>query len=282
MVMSTSGSQQVGYADLNGAGHAFLWTGSAQSAVDLSPAGAEISEAWGAGGGQQVGWGKVTATGALDSFLWTGTAASAIDLTPAGHSNSTAYGTDGVHQVGSAGGDAFVWSGTAASGVDLHPTWLGYGNSIAYGAGGNQQVGRASGGGTGGATHAVLWTGTAASAVDLNSAAFNSSEAFATNGVIQVGYGNVIADNHAPHALMWQGTAASVFDLQALLPSNVSWTRSYAETIDPAGDIFGYAYGTQNGNNVTYAVEWANTPEPASLSIFAIAGAGLLIRRRRR
>src|SRR5205807_616238 len=118
-----SGSKQVGYAyDLHH--HAFLWSGSAASAVDLSPAGFTESFATSVSGSQQVGYGAGTSN-QNNAFLWTGSAASAVNLNPSWTGQSVALGTNGAKQVGFANGpsgltqDAVVWSGSAASAVDL-------------------------------------------------------------------------------------------------------------------------------------------------------------------
>lgn len=279
IALTTNGTQQSGYGTINGNDHALLWNGTAASAVDLNPAGFSFSQAYGAGGGQQVGLGGTSASSPSHALLWTGTA-SAIDLNPAGYAQSEAYSTDGVHQVGQGFGHAMLWSGTASSAVDLHPSWLAV--SDANGVSGNQQVGSGWGAITGNNFHALLWTGTADSAVDLNPAGFSRSFALGTNGSLQIGIGADTASNDNYHALVWNGTAASSLDLQTLLPSNVTWTSSYADSIDADGNIFGIAYGTQGGNNVAYAVEWTGVPEPASISIFALLAIGLLIRRRGR
>jgi hypothetical protein len=90
--------------------------------VDLTPAGAISSEAYGVQGGQQVGW--ATVGGADRASLWSGSAESWVDLNPAGATSSVAYGVYAGRQVGRAdvGGvvRASLWTGSAASWVDLH------------------------------------------------------------------------------------------------------------------------------------------------------------------
>jgi hypothetical protein len=136
-----SGNQQVGvtygrypYIDPNIA--ATLWTGTAASAIDLTPSNSiyELgTKAVGVGGGQQVG------AGYLDSgshaLMWSGTAASLVDLNPSGYSSSAALGTNGSQQVGCVDipadpepiPNAMIWSSTAVSAVNLQsylPTYL--------------------------------------------------------------------------------------------------------------------------------------------------------------
>ncbi len=137
--LGVSNGQQVGYAILDavpnpdiyfdGVSHASLWSGTAGSWVDLHPAGARRSAAFGVSNGQQVGYADVG--GVRRASLWSGTAGSWVDLNPAGAGESSAYGVHGGQQVGGAyfDGDyrAILWSGTADSWVDLSgflPAWL--------------------------------------------------------------------------------------------------------------------------------------------------------------
>jgi len=85
MGVSPNGAQQVGYGALLISGnqfeHAIVWSGSANSAVDLNPAGFDISFAVGTNGAVQVGFGNGPTTGNDDhALLWTGTTASVQDL----------------------------------------------------------------------------------------------------------------------------------------------------------------------------------------------------------
>ena len=66
------------------------------SVVNLHPAGATESQAYGVGGGQQVGYAVVGGVGRAS--LWTGSAASWVDLNPAGATYSYAYGVYGGQQ----------------------------------------------------------------------------------------------------------------------------------------------------------------------------------------
>jgi hypothetical protein len=126
---ATDGSQQVGcgFSVSLGwyePGTALLWSGTADSAVDLNPSnldGIGACIAYGAGGSQQVGFGQIGNTDYDHALLWTGTAASAVDLNPTdlGITNSEALGTNGIQQVGSGSSGALVWTDTAASAVQL-------------------------------------------------------------------------------------------------------------------------------------------------------------------
>jgi hypothetical protein len=145
-----------------------LWSGSAESCIDLNPSGVDWSWAYGISGTQQVGAGFV-----FDSV--------------AGFNNH-----------------ALLWSGTAESCVDLNPS--GFTISYAYGTNGTQQVGFGSGTATGNETHALLWSGSTDSLIDLHDflpAGFANSRA---NGID--GYGNIVGyaydSSGYSHAILWQ------------------------------------------------------------------------------
>ncbi len=96
-----------------------IWTDSADSWIDLHPAGAGSSEVSDTSGSQQVGRAGERA------MLWSGTADSARSLHPEGARFSTALGTIDAFQCGwvtssSGEGHAGVWTGTADSWFDLH------------------------------------------------------------------------------------------------------------------------------------------------------------------
>jgi hypothetical protein len=272
--------------------HALLWSGTAASAVDLNPTnlnGIVYSSASATNGTQQVGEGSDEYLSVTHALLWSGTAASAVDLNPNGFSFSDAVGISpsgnqqvGSAEIGSTGYQAMLWSGTAASAVDLNPTnFIGNNASFALGTSGTQQVGYIFGTGTAGDAHALLWSGTAASVVDLNPASLGitSSIAWGTNGTEQVGDG---VGGDYRQAMLWIGTAASAVDLGALLPSTGQWTNSEAFSVDSSGNVYGIANGTFDNVNGSFAVEWSPVPEPTTASVLLIAGAGMLMHRRRK
>ena len=301
-VYATDGTGQVGVLapsdDFISNQHAVLWSGTANSALDLHPAhlsGFTASVAFGLGGDMQVGAGGGPATGgASHAMTWLGSASSAADLHPQslpGIVETIAYNTDGVHQVGAAytssgssrriqdailagnldvnrnvlnTAHAILWNGTAASAVDLHPTNLsGFAWSVAYDVAGNQQTGSGKGLALDAPSHALLWTGTADSAVDLhptNLANAFSSIAYSTNGVYQVGLAEFGAGAETPRAILWSGAPDSAVDLHSLLPPEFLSSRAYS--IDSQGRVFGLAYGPGG----LHAVMWAPVPEPPTLS----------------
>ncbi|HYE15968.1 MAG TPA: hypothetical protein VD968_16115, partial [Pyrinomonadaceae bacterium] len=177
---ATDGVRQVGYGGGPATGgcyfytdygyscgsHALLWSGTAESVVDLHPpTDFYYSAAYGIHGNQQVGWGY------FSKYI-------------------IGYGR-------MAGNHALLWSGTAASVVDLHPKFAGtIGDSVALGIFGGQQVGwTESSGALSGQSlahsvpHATLWLGTAESAVDINPPGFEGSVAYGTSGTQHVGWG---------------------------------------------------------------------------------------------
>jgi hypothetical protein len=173
---ATDGGQQVGYgAPTGGIGlgaaaygnHALLWSGTAESVVDLHPVtGYDATSANGVGGGQQVGWGggfnSIANSTWTHALLWTGTAQSVVDLHPSGFNRTQAQAAMGGQQVGwgvavDGTTHALLWNGTADSVVDLHaflPT--GFAGSTASGIDRSGNIiGRAVD--AHGVGHAILW-----------------------------------------------------------------------------------------------------------------------------
>lgn len=110
--------KQVGLLFNGGPNRAALWSGTAASLVDLTPAGAINAQARGIHGNEQVGWVDGHAA------MWHGTSASFLDLDPGTGIGSTALATNGIQQVGYLGAGQrsrpCVWSGSAASIIDLY------------------------------------------------------------------------------------------------------------------------------------------------------------------
>lgn len=182
--------------------HPFLWSGSAASAVDMTPLGLGFGagRALATDGVQQVGNGfqviGVNAFSGPFAVVWSGTAASAVNLNPPDSSTSQANAVYGGQQVGYGyvPSRALLWSGSADSKVELHPD--GYASSVAN----------------------------------------------ATNGVQQAGTGftfDAATSVSHSHALVWSGSAASVVDLNQFLPPG--YTDAAATGIDAAGNVVGWA-----------------------------------------
>jgi hypothetical protein len=163
--MGAFGGRQVGDARVGNAWHAITWTGSAASWVDLNPAGASESGAYGCSAGQQVGYAVIG--GVTRASLWAGSAPTWVDLHPPTASASMAWGSGNGQQTGYAdinGTRASVWSGSARSWIDLSPPSGGLALWSA-GAFGGQQVGITM---IGGASVASLWHGSPSTWINLD------------------------------------------------------------------------------------------------------------------
>jgi hypothetical protein len=113
-----------------------MWSGTAQSWLDLHPPDSTESYGFGVGDGQQVGYAVIE--GQPLAILWNGSAQGRVVLHPAGATSSEAHGVAGGWQAGWArfGGvqHAGVWHGAAASWEDLAPTLPGaWGSTFAQG-----------------------------------------------------------------------------------------------------------------------------------------------------
>ena len=207
---ATDGQEQVGRADTA----AYLWHGTAGSAVSLHPAGAALSNALAVADGHEGGWIQLTnGSGPYHAALWSGSAASFVDMNGA-FLESQVLGMAAGQQVGwarpfGAGGPyAIVWNGTAASAVNFNPP--GAGTSTLWATCGSAQAGSAPFAGFGG--DAGIWFGTPGSFVDLaaflpagmfyNSAATCIAE---QNGVYYVGGYASPAAGGGNHAFLWIG-----------------------------------------------------------------------------
>lgn len=278
---AVSGGQQVGQVNFATGGyyypHAYLWSGTAESWVDLHPEGAYQSYCSGMSDGRQVGTTHID--GRYRASLWSGTAESWVSLHPAAANSSRAIACSGGQQVGYAyfsSARAALWSGTAASYVDLHPA--GAYMSFATGVFGGQQVGFTRAHDY--ASSAGMWSGTAESWVDFHPAGSYES---VVNGICDEWQAGTVYFGETPHAVLWRGTAESLVDLHGLL--GAGYVDSAALDVEVVGDdiwIAGFAR-----DPVTHTVEailWHNViPEPSSL--LALGGGllalGGLIRRRR-
>lgn len=197
--------------------HPFMWSGSAASAVDLTPLGIGFGSgrALGTDGVQQVGSGfeviGVNAYNGPFAVLWSGSAESAVNLNPFDAATSQANAVAGGQQVG-------------------------YGYTP---------------------KRALLWKGSAESVVDLHPDGYESSEANATNGSEQAGSGYIFDPvtlvGHS-HALVWSGDRASAIDLNQYLPDG--FTDAAATGIDADGRVVGWAgRGSSDPANI-HAVMW--------------------------
>lgn len=275
---ATDGLQQVGFGETNSFHmRGLVWSGTAASAIDLTPAAFTDSSAYAVFGGRQGGV-VSNGNGPVQAALWSGSPGSFQSLNPSGFAVSDIVAMDAVHQVGSASvtgetNHAFLWSGSASTGVDLAP--VGFGNSGASGLSGNQVVG-AGVSAIVNQQHALLWAaGTASSAVDLNPMGSVNSSANGTNGFQQIGDAGD-PTNGILDAFVWSGTAASGVDLQQFVPAK--YNASSARGIDANGDIFGTAF-YDGGSDAVVWVPTSASPEPGSFGLLSLSSLWLLRRR---
>jgi hypothetical protein len=179
--LGVGGGQQVGYVD-SGAfcpqcglvmqRHAVMWSGTADSMVQLHTKFASYTMATGTDGVQQVGEGAVGI--GFHALLWNGPGSAVIDLNPGpAWKFSMACAVDDGHQVGSIAGTATsdaphaaLWTSTAASWVDLNPS--GYSQSNACSVHAGVQVGSGAPSAAPWTRRALAWQGSSASVTDLH------------------------------------------------------------------------------------------------------------------
>jgi hypothetical protein len=198
--------------------HALLWRGSAVGVIDLHPSGFVKSQALGAAGGEQVGFGVGMRVLPVDY--------QAIGNTP----------------------HALLWHGSAASVVDLQHVFVAHiTSSEDFAPSRGQQVGYGYGDRNNShwPVHALMWRGSAASVVDLHPAGYETSRALDICGEVQVGYGVTSQPPIQTHALLWRGTAASVLNLNAFLPQGFESAQGFG--FDASGDVVGVAGGQASG-----------------------------------
>lgn len=240
--------QQAGWAAI-GSFRGGIWSGTAGSFVDLTPAGMVTSFVWGTNGGQQSG--SVSADFLnFRAAMWSGTAASYVDLHPAGWSQSRSLAIQGGQQVGwvdgGAGVRAALWSGSAGSFVNLHPA--GMIESTAWAVFGGQQGGVALDNTF--SQRAALWSGSAASYTDLTPAGATAGWIRGMKAGQQVGEAYV---GGIQHAALWSGTAASFIDLNpAGAASSYAW-----------GIHGNYQVGTANIGGIDRAYLWSGSAASA-------------------
>lgn len=249
-----------GYLDLQ---HPVLWSGTAASAVDLTPpdsVGGGVNET---AAGVQVGWwwwpyqcwygGEWHTCYTQQACLWLGDAASHINMQVTGYEYSSIADTDGLHHVGTGTWDddvgnyysrALLWTGTSGSYISLHPA--AERNSFGVALDGDQQYGFVH---TQSFTvQAAMWSGSAASYVNLHPAGASRSYVNGAGDAQAVGSGEF---GGSLHALLWGDSATSVIDLH---PAGADASEAY----DAAG---GVQVGQASVAGVTGAALWTASAE---------------------
>jgi len=102
------------------------------------------------------------------------------------------------------------------------------------------------------------------------------------NSDVIVGASWINATSNTTHAVVWYGPGTPAVDLNALIPANSGWTLLQAQSINDNGQITGWGY--LNGDTTQFygfvlSPAAAAAPEPASLSMLALAGMILLRRK---
>lgn len=240
---------------LAGPSHALLWQGTANSLIDLHPAGWDASYAMATDGVRQVGW-RERHTGQTGQFatMWSGSAKGWVDLHDPTYSETNALGISGDEQVGygflqGGGTRAVLWHNTASSIVSLHPVGADF--SWANGTDGTQQVGHAGTGAAG--SRAALWTGTAKTHVNLHPAGYEVSEAYGVAEGQQVGFASLSGQGRA---VLWLGSSSLFIDLNPQV-SNLWGSSAYATN---GFTQVGFAGGPETGFQVQAAL-WEGSRE---------------------
>jgi hypothetical protein len=195
--LGTDGVREVGYGLDGGNGeHAFVWSGTASSAVYLGNAN---SVAYGVSGPRIVG----SLGSPSEAILWRGKGSSVLACSSC--YNWLATGIDGRNAVGY--GNAFAapyhalyWQGTSSNAIDLNPT--GIFSSFALGVHGKFQVGYTV---NASVYHGAAWSGSPGTYVDLHSFLPSGYTASYAYGVDEAG--NVVgaAINSAGiHSIIWK------------------------------------------------------------------------------
>lgn len=132
---ATDGTRQGGQATIGGVGQAALWSGSAESFIDMNPTGSTQSQINAMTLDYKAG--AAVFGGQFHAGTWTGAASSFVDLNPSFATSSAAFAAEGSYQAGYGYVDgnqhAVAWNSTAESAIDLHVLTTGYSRTFARG-----------------------------------------------------------------------------------------------------------------------------------------------------
>ena len=203
-----------------------MWTGSASSAIDLTPGNSVGGGISGVARDRMVGWwwwpyqcyvsGHWYTCYSQQACAWSGTPLVHRNLQVSGWEYGSASDTDGAAFVGSISTDdevgnyfirATIWSPPNYWGASLHPA--GVANSGLSGMDGNDQFGWIHTPYPGPVQHAAKWSGSAASFVDMHPPGASRSSIGDAGDGQQVG----AAEFGAWHAALWSGFPTTYVDL---------------------------------------------------------------------
>jgi hypothetical protein len=207
------GVQQVGVINVRGKQHGGIWSGTSESWVPLTPAGADGSYVSVLTGSRQ--YGSLIFGIRMQGGYWTGTADSWVSLHPPGTDSSTVLDVQE---------NLVLMHGRFARAWDFGPilkdlitgqmvSLLPYGvqDAIAYRMHNGKQVGVTEELVAGYRSQAALWSGTSESYVNLHPAGAHTSELRGIWGKQQVGW--VKDSRWVSRAGLWTGTAESFVSL---------------------------------------------------------------------
>lgn len=207
------GAQQVGVINVRGKQHGGIWSGTSESWIPLTTAGARGSYVSVLTGGRQ--YGSLIFGSHMQGGYWTGTADSWVSLHPPGTDSSTVLD---AHE------NLVMMHGCVDSGAPYGPILkdmitgkmvsllpVGAREAIAYRMHDGKQVGVTEESIRGFRSGAALWSGTSASYVSLHPKGFYSSELRGIWGNQQVGWVN--ETGRVSRAGLWTGTAESYVSL---------------------------------------------------------------------
>lgn len=242
--------------------HAFRWSSSSNSLVDIGTLGGSSSVAFGINAKGDIIVGQATIAGdtATHAFVWTAASGVMADLGTLGGTYAAATGVSRTGDViagasmiaGDVSMHAFRWSATSNVMTDLGTLGGRTSSGLALSADGNVVVGY-SYLADNTTRRAFRWTAASNLMNDLGSLGGTMSSATATNaaGDVVVGY-STLAGGTTPHAFRWTAASGLMSDLGTLGDNYASATGTNA-----AGDVvIGNSYPA--GNTGVQGFRWTS------------------------
>ncbi|MBI4581954.1 MAG: immunoglobulin domain-containing protein [Planctomycetes bacterium] len=265
---SISGGQQVGSCGMNVGGYNNLdqptiWSGTASSAINLTPSTSVGGYASATTGDRQAGWwwwpyscyvsGHWYTCYSRQAAAWSGSPGSLVNLQVSGWEYSLAGDMDTNQIVGTVTTDdesgnyysrAVVWSLPSYSVTWLHPASVS--NSLANAVADGHQYGQIHTPYPGPQVRAAMWSGSAASFVDMHPAGASRSWISGAGDGEQVGSAEFAGQVHAG---LWTGSALGFQDIN---PSGATGS-------DAQDTLGGLQVGSASLGTGTHAGVWAGT-----------------------